>query len=525
MSDLNPEALLVGRHPDSKFFFPIQNAIYRSLTLVEPLTAFDAKVAAVIDGWVITTPNMSFVPLPPWGKRFVHARADMRFADDDFTLWTQPYDVKYSHLGAVPKKTEDPADPLAIMWWTPAVDDFELMIGNRETGLGLITASKRNQIDHLIDSLIIRVDSYREAAERPNAFMLLVAKILKHAQDRLNTLPATFTNAKFAFVEIQRLYLEASGCIDYLEFFVPIMDGKKPAATQVDETRIGAFTPDPETVQSFFRAGLPVWYLRRFDKIIVHHPPNVLTLVTALKPTNLVYSPSDPPSPLIYEGMENLEKQNKIRNFTRSRLYNHDPFSDEKPSSYVGAPRLPSHSTTVPAGKLLQRPSRSLQDWSASRRSSASSSSPSSSQPSSQPSRAQKQGKGKHSISYLIYDSLIILQQNLMVAATSLRNSSLPMFHRCDEHGLMPFRKLTGPGRAEKRRMIRILVTMPFQTQSSSFQPKLQRSAIVLSQPGPARVSTSSSGCGTVDQLPPMPHGVISWKSSVQERLASLEQK
>lgn len=87
-------------------------------------------------------PNMRFVPLPPWGKRSLQICADMWYAEDDFTLWVQPYHVKYPHLGAVPKKTEDLANPLSIMWWTPTTDDFELVIGDQETSLSFITVFK-----------------------------------------------------------------------------------------------------------------------------------------------------------------------------------------------------------------------------------------------------------------------------------------------------------------------------------------------------------------------------------------------
>lgn len=81
---------------------------------------------------------------------------------------------------------------------------------------------------------------------------------------------------------------------------------------------MGAFTPDPKTVQSFFCTGLPVWYLHHLDQILTHNPPNVLALVNALQPTNLVHSPSDSPLPVIYEGMDNLKKQDMIRSFTRT---------------------------------------------------------------------------------------------------------------------------------------------------------------------------------------------------------------
>ena len=55
-------------------------------------------------------------------KKEVYMRADYRYGPDDPTLWPQPWIVQYPHLGAIPRKPNDPKDTLSIMWWDPTCE-------------------------------------------------------------------------------------------------------------------------------------------------------------------------------------------------------------------------------------------------------------------------------------------------------------------------------------------------------------------------------------------------------------------
>src|SRR5271168_1743680 len=68
-------------------------------------------------------PNSNF--LPATQSTEVKLRADLRYGPDDPMLWPQPWVDNYCHLGAIPRKPDDPNDSLSIMWWDPTSDDFE----------------------------------------------------------------------------------------------------------------------------------------------------------------------------------------------------------------------------------------------------------------------------------------------------------------------------------------------------------------------------------------------------------------
>lgn len=106
------------------------------LTSLVPLGPFDGRVAAVVEDFVCTTPNQTRIFLPSMRKAEVRLRADARYGPDDPTLWPQPWVERYCHLGAIPRKPDDPNDPLSIMWWDPTCDDFKSLDGSLVDGIG-----------------------------------------------------------------------------------------------------------------------------------------------------------------------------------------------------------------------------------------------------------------------------------------------------------------------------------------------------------------------------------------------------
>jgi len=110
----------------------------------------------------VTTPNQDRIFLPPIQKREVFLRADFRYGPDDPTLWPQPWIQVYCHLPAIPRRPEDPNDPLALMWWDPTRDDFETYDAGLVDGLGELARDKFLLLQAMMMSLESRIDSYQE---------------------------------------------------------------------------------------------------------------------------------------------------------------------------------------------------------------------------------------------------------------------------------------------------------------------------------------------------------------------------
>jgi hypothetical protein len=264
-------------------------------------------------------------------KTEVKLRADVRYGPDEATLWPQPWLEMHCHLGAIPRKPDDPNNPLSIMWWEPTTDDFVLFGGTIVDGLGELSGSKILSLRKMMSSMEGRIEDYKRTSSNPNKHLLLLARAMQDSFTRLNSLKTTFTEMRIGVSEFQRYYLEAYGCLDYLEIYKPRMEGTKPAAESVMNC-VGAITYMPHIVQQFVLAGLPVWFLRPSAHWDSHIRCNILEIVTPLDPADvLCVSDHYPPFRVIFFGPANDPKRHSaIHSYSRWLLMSKDPFGDSK---------------------------------------------------------------------------------------------------------------------------------------------------------------------------------------------------
>ena len=264
-------------------------------------------------------------------KSEVKLRADIRYGPDDATLWPQPWVEMYCHLGAIPRKPDDPNDCLSIMWWDPSSDDFESFGSSVVNGLGELSGSKLLSLRKMMSSMEDRVEDHKRAFPNPNKLLLLLARAMQDSFNRLDSLKTTFTEMRTGVTEFQRYYLELCGCLDYIEIYKPRMDGARPPAESVVNC-VGAITNIPRIVQDFYTAGLPVWLLR--PSTVWDSPVrcNILEIVTPLNPVDvLCVSEHYPPFPAIFYGSPTDPKRHNTC-YTHSRMWLtfKDPFGGSK---------------------------------------------------------------------------------------------------------------------------------------------------------------------------------------------------
>ena len=265
-------------------------------------------------------------------QREVHLRADFRYGPDDPSLWPQPWIVEYPHLGAIPRKPDDPMNPLSIMWWDPTSDDFETFGAGIVDGLGELSRSKISTLEAMMKGLESRIEDYelpRKDSSPPNTYLRSMVKAMQDAFVRLRSLKTTFTEMRFGLTEFQRYFLEVHGCLDYLALYKPRMDGQKPAATTVANC-IGVFTNIPRIVQDFHNAGLPVWFLQPHKSWEGSITCNIVKVVPHVSPADILcVSEHDPPFPPIYRGyMTKYQRHAAIHAYSRTWLVFKDPFED-----------------------------------------------------------------------------------------------------------------------------------------------------------------------------------------------------
>ena len=99
--------------------------------------------------------------------REVFLRSDFRYGPDDPTLWPQPYLVQYPHLGAIPRRPEDPNHPLSIMWWNPTQDDFKPLENDFMEGLGQLSLLNLWAFEKRMKETEDKVAKYCKTASKP----------------------------------------------------------------------------------------------------------------------------------------------------------------------------------------------------------------------------------------------------------------------------------------------------------------------------------------------------------------------
>lgn len=299
-----------------------------------PLGPFDGRVAAVVGDFVCTTPNQTRIFLPSMQKSELKLRADVRYGPDDPTLWPQPYIINVCHLGAIPRKPDDPNDPLSILWWDPARDDFIFSGGSLVDGLGQLSGSKLLLLRNLMSNMDERIKDHRHSFPNPNKLLLVLERAMQDSFARLDSLKTTLTEMRIGVTEFQRYYLEVYAILDYMEIYKPRMDGARPPAESVMNC-IGAITNVPRVVQDFYVAGLPVWFLRPSTTWDSPFRCNILEIVTPLDPADILcVSDHYPPFPAIFYGSSmDPRRYDAFYVHTRTWLAFKDPFEGPKRES------------------------------------------------------------------------------------------------------------------------------------------------------------------------------------------------
>ena len=213
------------------------------------------------------------------------------------------------------------------MWWNLTHSHFFPVENGVLDGLGSLSTSTYWMFQDMSKELKERIEIYKKRSSSNTQLTLLVLA-MDDALIRMGSLKSPFGLMWFKITEFQCLYLEIYAFFDYMEIYKPCMDGHQPPATTVTNC-IGAFTNKPEIAQYFYRASLPIWFIRPWKTGPFLY--NVLSVVTPAD--SLCISPHEPPFPVIYRGYMNIrEKHDAIQSYSQKWLIFKDPFQDDPPS-------------------------------------------------------------------------------------------------------------------------------------------------------------------------------------------------
>ncbi|KAJ7463251.1 hypothetical protein FB451DRAFT_1403891 [Mycena latifolia] len=347
----------IGSMDPPKPFNLLQNA--KDYAILGP---FDSRVGAVLqsaaDHYFVTTKTDYIPALPIRKTHTVFLREDMRYGDDDPTLWPQQYSMTYCHLAAIERKPLGQLgakQEVAIMWWDATAEDFisDSTAGRLTRGLGRLSRERLAQLAKPINRLREQYAEYAKTVAPGKLHPFFPAFILQMrlGLERLEILPCTFDRMVAAVTNLQRMYLETRALLRYMNHYRPLMDNPVAADSPPPPDHcVGAFTTDPGIAQQFRAAGLPYWLLRPtylfgdtiiLKEVVPRQPADSLRLEGA-------------PGCKHFETKANTDAKIRVlHEVCRTTPWYKDPFSDDADDS--GAPGSePPLATTSGSGSTSQ---------------------------------------------------------------------------------------------------------------------------------------------------------------------------
>ncbi|KAJ6608934.1 hypothetical protein B0H10DRAFT_2438812 [Mycena sp. CBHHK59/15] len=260
-----PSRLYVGSHDSSQPLKKQHAQDPHSVDLLRnhnpntPLGPFNGRVgtfAQISTEHFFITTNADYVPTVPSLKlpHTVFLRSDMHYGTGDPILWPQQYTPEYCHMPLVAKRGT-----------------------LRETSPELVIPLFSELIRHIVMWI-----------------------------EQLETLPTTFNKMLFAFVSVQRAFLELEALHNYMTIYKPrIQSGNITGALQ---------------------SHIPFWFLRPVE---VFDAENILKLVNPWQPDFGLPNPdahADGAPGIIYSGNSTLQKIAAIKQAAIQTPWYRDPF-------------------------------------------------------------------------------------------------------------------------------------------------------------------------------------------------------
>lgn len=258
-------------------FFNHWGYIVPSLPIPESGT--DPNGRPIPTHYIVTSPNMGFIPDITKGRFNVQVYEDGRYGLADFTICPQWYFQGTYYLPYVRRRPENLQDhELALIWYDLKTSDFVVEKGGLFANLGRVKPELVDKLIVLRRSLAAKIkllesDTRFSGVER--AELLYSKQAMQFASIILQCAPQSFELTLLTLTGFQRHFLEALACYEYLTIYRDLdcsdID-QGDCSIGADNSLIGTFTSSLEIAEKMYRQRVPVW--------LVRPPAHVLTTTT-----------------------------------------------------------------------------------------------------------------------------------------------------------------------------------------------------------------------------------------------------
>ena len=225
-------------------------------------TSGDGRVAAwgPNNAFLVTSPNANFVPDIVQGIITVYMCDDGAFGRHDPMQWPQLYVPQFPYFPAIPKRPTTAPCPHAVIWDNPSANDFVEIQNAPVHGFGLLQPQFLQQLAPVVVTMISKARGYVAPWPTVDALPLRRYELeMSRAWERLRHFAGTFRDQTLQLCKVRRYWLLCSAFITFYDRFCRDAPGEPLDA---DHDLMGAWTSDPEVVQTLSSMSIPVWLIR-----------------------------------------------------------------------------------------------------------------------------------------------------------------------------------------------------------------------------------------------------------------------
>ena len=262
---------------------------------------------------------MTIFEPPLGGDQHLFLQSNLRYGDDDPLQWPQPFVAQYGHISFIQRSATSANVCDRIMWTMPDISDFDPEDGVL-SGVGKLKHRIFIELQVLSSRLIERA---RSPQFKEHVLVSQLTDILCNLLHRLEFIATSFITMRLGIRELQRVYLELTALLNFEEQY----RSHPTSSNKVNNNLMGVFTHDLAVCDQFYRAGVPVWFIRPYSAL---HSIRIKALKPLTYAVNILpLEPSSRPTyPSIYCGPGDvLEKYIALAHSILEYLTYPNPFS------------------------------------------------------------------------------------------------------------------------------------------------------------------------------------------------------
>lgn len=315
------------------------------------MSFLDGLVGAMEDTnqYLVTSPNVDFIPQISLGFETVKLRSDGRFGVHDPVQWPQEFHPNYKWLVCILRRPQSSSDPTQIIWRNTTMQDFEVTYNKLALPWGLLRPSFLNPLAAVVNSL--REECLGQL--RSKGELAILSGHVNKMMEALKCLdfPATYRDVVRQVSTTQRYYLYTHAILDWNHHIA--LRRIQPGPHGLKTEYMGAFTTDPNVASTLYTIGVPVWFLRHPQQL--SSSVVLCNLVGQTRPDYLRHDKGEFGHEF-YVGRLGASHIEAIARFGREYLdIDHHPYAPPSKMTFTPAPSRQSKATQ-PAPQVFQTP-------------------------------------------------------------------------------------------------------------------------------------------------------------------------